>query len=408
MEHRLIHFSGGPERPDASPALEHDRVLDESLERLDSLAEDAGTPAVIDAIRTASNPSSFVNRINQRLSTDMADKLNSVGDAHADLLSEAQANLLPAISVKEHRAEVSDMIKAVLTPMNSTMGKKGLTHRYVEGKKGPDGTDWYGVKFKQMEKDSKLLHGLRSAMPAHTAEIDTILRALQEYAQQDPLLPYYQQGRKQSMNKTDKVIWEALGAAGFALLAAAAIITGINALMNRKSFLPPLLFAGAAGLIASPALRAALFGGKFESTFLQLKNTVNSPEFKRDALDYDVAGAGWKKLATNILKNPSDTKKFISELNKDTATDKTVNDYMRKNMSGADEQTREDFMAMVDDGRFPNFASHIMGANDKNAQAVMLEYIGSGAAQYERVATASADKADAEFKKVQKQYISLK
>lgn len=293
------------------------------------------------------------------------------------------------------RDELGPILEAVTTGVETQTGD-AIEHRYLRARETEEGPgSWYGIDFRRIEKDQKMIESILQAAPDMAPDLQSDLhdlqRALGEYARVDPSLPMDRWGLIKPNGGTEKVLGMAR-VAGIIAATAAAVFTGVLALARKEGFQAPLLYAGIAGLLASPELRRSLFGSKADNLLAEIDTTVNSSAFKESVRDYNIAGTAWRSFAEDVMHNPGDTRKLINVIQRHQVTSshstEAIDEYVRNAMPAGKEQ--DQLRAMIMDGRFPTFAARLMDTKNADARDVILEYIGRGAGRFEGMAKKSA------------------
>lgn len=409
MERRLIQY--GLNGPSEGPVVPDGRELAEDVERMAErqrlpLSDTVGRPLVQEAVRLAENPDALRMRVSKRFE-DVPHHVNAIAESYSrHLTPERRTALLEGVTNGDTLGdELEGILDAVTVPVD--MNDWPLEHRYLRGKEAPEGfPSWYGIDFRKVEADRRIVAGLRKAHPEYEADLAEIERALSEYARPDPSLPADRWGLIQRNAGDQKVLgmakYAAIIIAGFA-----AVTTGIIALGKREGFKAPLLYAAIAGLLAFPDMRRAIFGSKAENVLAEVDGTVNARDFKESVRTYDIAGDDWRSFADDVMHSPTETRQFLRDLSRhpvDSPLNKeTIDDYV--NTAMPEGPAREQLRQMIMDKRFPVFAERLMLAKNEDARDVVLEYIGRGAGRFERLAHAGADEANRLYAEAPRPYL---
>lgn len=412
MENRLVFFSqqNNLNRPLRAPrGIEvREAVIDRTHAAQERLADQAGSPLVREAVAIAENPQALRMRLG-RTFEDVPVHANDIARGYAMRLTpERQRAVLNGIHAGGAlTSELEEIMLAVTTVVDTSNGT--IEHRYLQSKEGAaaGGRSWYGIDFKRIDADKRIVAGLKASHPALAADLTEVERALYEYARPDPSLPADRWGTIER-NAGDKQILGMARLAGIIVAGSAAVLTGILAIGRRDGFKAPLLYAGIAGLLAYPEIRRTFFGSTAENALAQVDATVNTRDFKENVRRYDISGQTWSTFAEDVMHSSGTTASFLKELSRhppDTAYMRPkVEEYVQEMMpaGGAREQLR----AMIMNKHFPAFAQRLMAARDSDAQEVVLEYIGRGAWQFENMAQKSADEANALMERSSRRYLS--
>lgn len=408
MERRLLHFRmNGPsenvavhEKPDNREVVKNDSRLERG-----PLSMNVGEHLVREAVRISENPEAVHKRISKHFE-DVPLHVNAIAEQYGPLLGSA----IPTGIVGDHFLQELEAMRATILAGVETGTGAEIEHRYMRAKEKPEGfPSWYGIDFRAIEADKRMIRSIREAHPGNPAlagYLTQMERALNEYARVDPSLPSDRWGIIHR-NRGDEQMLGMGRTVGIIVAVVAAAFTGVMALGRKKGFTAPLLYAGVAGLLASPGLRLSLFGSKNEKMLAEVDATVNARSFKENVRTYDIAGNDWRTFAEGVMKSGSETGTFLRELKRHPVDShrntETINEYVHSVMRAG--EARGQLHQMILDGQFPAFVGTLRSAKSTDTQEVVSEYIGRGAGRFEHLADMSAEEANRLFAQAPKQYL---
>jgi len=427
MERRLCYR--GPESffPDEGPEATPQTVESESTREREALNKKVVNQAKIGVIRRALDPDQVERVANDNFGEALPARLRAVSAKYGPLLrgEKAEDGTVLQEGIQQRlltnlagttgniRTEVRNMIDAIARPLPARAAQGQLKHRYVRisGGNNPKKPAWFGVDFKQIEADRKILSDLRSinnttATPNAqlNADLSLLEEALNEFSAQDGLINDFKiRNAPNPINSTFLEVGRLtviLAGAGMTLL------TGIVGAVNIKNrglsaMTASALYGVITLLAAKPDLVKRVFGGKNGAYLDSLKVATEGKGLETASITYNATGPAWKMFAMRMMKDNKTTNDFLAARRKfgeKPAEDEKIIDRYVRTMMPDKGTARADLKRMITDGELTAFASRIMSVRDADAQRTVTDLIMKGTMQYGRVARADAEKADEELK----------
>jgi hypothetical protein len=167
------------------------------------------------------------------------------------------------------------------------------------------------------------------------------------------------------------------------------VLTGAISLFHKKFSLAPFLYAGVAGLIASPNLRRMLFSGKEERLLAETSDVLNSGIYKQIDAKYAVQGTGWEHVVEQLMdRKNGDIKPFLTLLRENKgqlpAEDPRVQSFIAA-IAPDDPAVRQGLGNMIAEGNFPPFARMLQSAStDESVRGTIQDYVRLGSGKYRK------------------------
>lgn len=386
VERRLIYHnrlntpSRGPELPSSGPL--------NRLEFGESMVQDLGRRTVNAARDPANVEHTFMADIGRQ--GGMMTRMERVSALYRPQLegeNGLRQRILKAVdnAPDSYETTLEQIMDAVGTV--PSVSEEIPNHRYFRSKTiaaqnaDSDPTFAFETKFRQIDDDRAFLEDLKISHPRHARDFAILSDALEELARQDKRynLFRYQQDK---VSFTDEAVKHFGRTTLLIAASAAALITGIIAAINKKSFLPPLLFAGIAAFTAKPQLWQSIFGNKSENIRSETNSILNNQTFQTVSNGFGVRGAAWRNIAETIVEGDGDTAELITLLNKNQQDPSVVRpqieEYVRSMVPGNDTAsvtTRQNLQRMVEQGHFPWFVDMLRSAKTQDARQIVYDYI---------------------------------
>ncbi len=280
-----------------------------------------------------------------------------------------------------------------------------IRHRYFSSRRiNEKGTDpWYSldVNWKQVDSDEKLLEDLKKTNPKCAEELTTLQNAIEELSRQSVDWGEHEWQRRQKLHpdKLDKAVLKTGRMGLFLAASAAAILTGVMAIFNKKFSAAPFLYAGVALCLANPDLLKALFRGKARNLIENTKPILND-NFRNLAREHGIGGSEWSQFAEDVMQKDSSTQEAVERTlafckqngnNIAHASDTDLEVLTKKLVPGENEKkqaVRAELVKIIREGTFPMLISSLRASGNKDAQNLALDYITGSPSAFEEDARA--------------------
>lgn len=371
-----------------NPIDAHNRILKQSDELKGKLDLNVQETQKQNILRYALHPEETAEDIRHAFGEGLLQGVQDV-QAHYATRLEAAQNALP----KDDNAllrELEHIHEALLEPVtvdvtdNSNKGRYVMHNRRGKNEDG-DTVFTYGIDFLKVKKDLATVQTLKNAYPQHAAELQVYENALLEMKMQDRRHGLFDREEANRNNYADQKLLQMAKITAFLAASTAALLTGVVALVNKKSMTAPLLYGAVAVLIGSPKLRKSLFGGASDVMASEVDATLNNPAFKELSKKYDIRDAAWSNYVEEICTSPTSTKTILRTYERNgnqlKGIESQVEEYAAK-VFPSNDQARANLIRMFADGAFASFARMMLGAKNKDARDVIQDYIKLNAVQY--------------------------
>lgn len=322
------------------------------------------------------------NRLYQEMNTGAVFHVADILEKHKDEITGLHSTLSVAAENHPH-AQVLEEIFTGLTQAPLLDPTTGADHPFFRTEKihkeGMDDWVWNELDLTKLSGYRDTIRELSVTSPEFINEwnrLDDMVEMTMETAGARYLSQQWL--KRNSDDYTDKATGKILQMTGFILAAAAAAITGTIAFASKKSFTAPLLYAGIAGLIASPQLRRMLFGAPNAAAVETINAVLMNKPFLRQCKKYNVQGEGWANMANDCFGPEAEVRKFLHdvkdpELNHNDVIDTFVSGYP---------EIEESLRRMIADNGFEGFVDVLKGGKSEQESQVILDYIRLGSWTY--------------------------
>jgi|GEM_PF-6067038 len=407
MEHRLLHRSGEVSSGDSGEALPRpdmaERAQAERLSAMNTasgLREQLAAEAVIAIATPEGQKKNFEELTIGLLSKVAADaKANS---AIIDGEKGMRSRLLSGMSSNRDGEKFLEEVLTGLTTAPEVDVSSPQKHPFLRSRQvtvpaaaGVEKKVWHYSQVKLLELSTyrDRLKELSSSMPQFAEDFAQLDRMLLQWQQIDAQrLAIFEQKQLQRKNPTDAKIMSILGLGGFVVAAAGATVAGLMSFMGKKPPTAALIYAGIAGIIASPTLRGMIFEGKYEGAMKEINSILNNAYFLSICKSYGVQGKTWESVAETVTnqahKPTNDLLKQIADTGGDPEKMKTMKieekatQYASEMIPESEPDARAALVKMIMQQHFASFAASLRSGGRKDTKLVVNDYIREGSWKY--------------------------
>lgn len=336
-------------------------------------------------------PERLEEKVKNFTGRELLANLSALRDQNAGVIEGEEGlrtRLLKVPIIDESRMEA--ILDALVEPLPAYGDELARNdHRYLayravkENAQDEDPLHIYEVRFGATREDQRYLEELKASQPEHAADIEEVRRMIESYMQKDRFrmqLLDYQEGR--ANNFTDQAIGKMGKMTGLILLAAGAVLTSIMMIANKKFSMAPFLYAGVAGLIASPKLRKSIFGGKHETTLLEVNRALGAT-FQNLSKKYGIGGNNWASFVEDIQSKAQYVKDFEKKYKGTVPPESEIDAFVAEALgNNATEQEKTSLKALLRNNDLPNLTAEVNRASGKDSKEVVLDYVRLGSHKF--------------------------
>lgn len=420
MENRLCQYTESFSPREAGDRQPRSSERPNKRPELRKLGDEVLSQAKIDAIRASLDPSKLTDVIEDNYGEALPTRLRDISALYGPQLrgpDGIEQRLLKDLRLTGTvREQIRLIVDAVARPLPAHAARGRMDHRYVRMSAGDgrDKKDWYGINFKQIDTDRKMISDMRtvnSQSAAPNGQLEADLGALDfilsEFAKQDHQLSVHiGHTTPTHMNDTFKE----LGRMSVVLVAGGmTLLTGFIGIFNLKSkgitaMSSALLYGMVTLAAAKPDMIRRWIGPGHEAYVQDLHMAMDGKGLESASIEYGVMGPAWKNLVRRIMSNDSTTTTFLAEKRSfgtnPERDEKTIERYVQSMMPEGG-TARADLKRMIVAGDFDAFVRRLTSISDNDAKATVIDLVGKGTLQYGRVARVDAQHAQEELERVE-------
>lgn len=329
----------------------------------------------------------LVHHIRQLLGPELKGNFDHITDNYGPLLSKENIGPinLGGDSLQEQWERIVENIR---TPLTEDGNEYTIVRHQGE-------TTLYGANFNKIREDIALLSQLQTTFPQYTHAFSIADQALNEYIHDDPNISVAEFELAHHNGYTDSAIRHMGKLIIFPLAVTAALGTGIAAVIGKKSFTAPLIYAAVAGMCSS-SVRSMIFDKQHQHVLAEVDGSLNQREFRAMLGDYRV-NANWSPFVESIMDRSSEeTTEMINMLHKNgnsahIISPEIIDTYVKQAIPN-DTKSQDNLAALIYSGKFPHFVRTLQSVKSDEAREMVQAYFKHGAVDFEVAAQMEANK----------------